>query len=259
MKQLPVATGLSALVLLLAFVLLPACASDSKLDKCNGVCKKILKEELAACTGEPCKAAANEKHEACLGLCDTAVGKGKEKREAMKKENEADNKAMAKTVDELAASCEKGTTRDCMAVSMKYLKGLDGTPKSDTDAAKYMKLACDTDDVFACTMYGKMLRDGRGVTPDKAAAAAIFEKACAKDGKDACTSLGLALMKTDKTKAATVLTKACELKDGLGCMGIGSLYLHGNGVKKDVAKAKTLLTKACSLGAKSACAKSKEL
>jgi hypothetical protein len=243
---------LRSVATLSVFALLASCSGKSKVDKCNDVCKKILDEEMAACADEACKSAAKAKNEACLGLCDTAVGEGAKNREA-------DKKAMAKSAEELAASCEKGATRDCLAVSMKYLKGLDGTPKSDKDAAKYMKMACDTDDVFACTMYGKMVRDGRGVAADPAAANALFEKACAKDGKDACTSLGLAAMKTDKAKGAELLTKACDLDDGLGCMGIGSLYLHGNGVTKDLAKAKTLLQKACKLGAQSACKKVGEL
>src|SRR5262249_35458207 len=91
---------------------------------------------------------------------------------------------------------------------------------------------------------------------DPTGALAWLQKGCTGGAAGACTSLGLDMMqKGDKKAAVELLDKACSGKDKLGCMGLGGLYLHGNGVKKDVPRAKVYLRQACDLGAKSACDK----
>jgi TPR repeat protein len=61
-------------------------------------------------------------------------------------------------------------------------------------------------------------------------------KACDDGSAGACTSVGLEVMKRDKAAGVRLLTKACDGKDKLGCMGLGGLYLHGTGVRKDLTK-----------------------
>ncbi len=43
-------------------------------------------------------------------------------------------------------------------------------------------------------------------------------------------------VKQDLKKAAQFYSKACELKESLGCKGLGELYYYGEGVKKDFKK-----------------------
>ncbi|WP_240705556.1 tetratricopeptide repeat protein [Helicobacter pylori] len=60
-------------------------------------------------------------------------------------------------------------------------------------------------------------------------------------------------MKRDSKKAAQFYSKACELKEGLGCKGLGKLYYYGEGVKKDFKKALALFEKACDLNNSGGC------
>jgi TPR repeat protein len=68
-----------------------------------------------------------------------------------------------------------------------------------------------------------------------------------------CRTLALRFQTSDP-KRIPLLEKACVLGDGIGCMGLGAAYLHGNqGAPKDAKKAKEALTKACTLGEQSSC------
>ncbi|WQR98596.1 SEL1-like repeat protein [Helicobacter pylori] len=60
------------------------------------------------------------------------------------------------------------------------------------------------------------------------------------------------------TKAAQYAPKACELKDGLGCKDLGTLYYNGKGVEKNLTKADQYISKACKLGDQEACEALKE-
>ncbi|WP_305868751.1 tetratricopeptide repeat protein [Helicobacter pylori] len=59
-------------------------------------------------------------------------------------------------------------------------------------------------------------------------------------------------------KAAQLYSKACELKEGVGCKRLGSLYYHGRGVEKNLTKAAYFYSKACKLGSQKACEALKE-
>ena len=48
-------------------------------------------------------------------------------------------------------------------------------------------------------------------------------------------------------KAVSTCENACSKNDSRGCLGLGSLYLKGEGVKQDYSKAKTYFEKACNL------------
>lgn len=236
----------------LALLALTAVGCKSKLEKCEGVCKKINEEDIAACGGDKdCLAAAADKRTSCNSLCDTAVGSGAERREREKEERggkspeEADQESCDKKKDAKA----------CINVAGRAIKA---TPKDYPTAAKYLEKACDLGDMFGCESFGKMLRDGKGVEKDETRARALLDKACAGNAGGACTSVGLAEgMKT--AKGRELIEKGCNLGDAIGCMGVGGLYLHGTGVPKDVKKARTYLDKACKGGQSAACDKLAEI
>ena len=48
-------------------------------------------------------------------------------------------------------------------------------------------------------------------------------------------------------KAVSTCENACSKNDSCGCLGLGNLYLMGDGVKQDYIKAKTYFEKACNL------------
>jgi hypothetical protein len=226
-------------------------ACKSNLEKCNEACTKIDDERAADCPSsgperDSCLALVHETTASCHSLCEQAVGDGKASERASEPEKSLED------------SCNEGKGRDCMDLAAKHLKGR-GVDKSDALAAKYLDKACEHGEAVGCEMFAKMLRDGRGAAADPERARKLFAKACDAGAFGACTSLGLEAMESDKTKGVAFLTKACGGDDALGCMGLGALYLHGNGVPKDLPKARSLLDKSCRLGQESACEKVREL
>lgn len=254
---------------LLALFLLPSC--KSKLEKCNSVCDKMLEEDEAKCLGgKSCLADASERAAACLNLCDTALGdKSKKdtddddkpsKKTSKKSKDSDDEEGTGTSADKDERACDKKDDPEgCANTAARYLLGKDGRSKDESKAVPIAKKACDLDSAFGCELYARALDDGRGVVKDPKGAHAAFTKACEKKSGGACRSLSLRLKLSDPARIP-LLQKACDLDDGIGCMGLGAAYLHGNqGAPKDLVKAKQFLQKSCSLGQKSACEKVAEI
>ncbi len=219
----------------------------SKLERCLRICDKIEGERKAKCSGPGearCKEQAARAKEGCAAICKTAMGK------------KAMGKKAPKGSGNVEADCDKGNGRACVKAASKYFKGAG---RDDKKAYAFMEKGCKAGEAFACEMQAKMIRSGRGVARDPAKVQALLSRACDAGSAGACTSLGLKALGTDKAKGVKLLTKACKGDDKLGCMALGALYLHGNGVPKDTAKAKKLLQKSCRLGQQSACKKVKTL
>ncbi|MBL9023550.1 MAG: sel1 repeat family protein [Myxococcales bacterium] len=240
------------------FVLFAVPACKSKLEKCEGVCDKIRAEDEAACAGDKaCLEEAAAKNKSCYSLCDTAVGSGA-KKSGGDDEKKGDSES-GSPADKDEGACERGDAEACANIGGRYLLGKDGRTKDETKGATLLKKACDLGSGFGCEIYGRALNDGRGVAKDLKAADEAFTKACEKKSGGACRSLALRLETTDP-KRIPLLEKACDLDDGIGCMGLGAAYLHGNqGAAKDLAKAKSTLQKSCKLGTKGACEKAAEI
>lgn len=240
-----------------ALVLFSVPACKSKLEKCEGVCDKIRAEDEAACGGDKaCLAEAAAKNDSCHSLCDTAVGAGAKKRAAGDDEKKKDEGSPA---DKDEKACEAGDADGCANTGGRYLLGKDGRSKDEAKGAAILKKACDLGSGFGCEIYGRALNDGRGVPKDLKAADEAFTKACDKKSGGACRSLALRLDTADP-KRIPLLEKACDLDDGIGCMGLGAAYLHGDqGAPKDLKKAKQILQKACKLGQKGTCEKAAEI
>jgi hypothetical protein len=216
----------------------------SKLEKCNNVCFELNKEELAACSGDACRREANEKLDACKDLCATVAGP----------------RPAPPDATQLAKACEGGDAKKCEDLGGLFLLGRGGMVKDEAKARTLFAKACELGNIASCEFAGKMMRDGRGGPADDAGATRLLVRACDGASYGACTSLALAAMKSgDKATALRLMTKACDGGDKLGCMGLGAMYLNGNGVKRDRARAKVLLQKACSLGATAACDKARTL
>jgi len=159
----------------------------------------------------------------------------------------------------LKKACDGGKAQGCELLGGLYLLG-KGVKKDEEKALELFEKACDDGDAHGCEAAGKMIRDGRGGSADPAKAKKLLTKACDDEAYGACTSLALDAMKSgDKEKGLSLMTKACDGNDKIGCMGLGALYLHGNGVTKNLEKAKTILGKACKLGEKAACKKLEEI
>jgi TPR repeat protein len=238
-----------------ALLVCAATACKSKIEKCNDMCAKIKAEDESACAGDKsCLADVEAKHESCRSLCDAAVGEGKEKRESKK-----DDEGEGTPADKDEKKCEKDDAEACANTGGRYLLGKDGRSKDEKKGAALLDKACKLGSAFGCEIWGRALDDGRGVPVDKAGADAAWTKACDKNQGGACRSLALRFATSDP-KRIPLLEKACGLDDGIGCMGLGAAFLHGNqGAPKNLPKAKEMLGKACKLGQKSSCEKVAEI
>ncbi|PDW57953.1 Sel1 repeat protein HcpA [Helicobacter pylori] len=93
---------------------------------------------------------------------------------------------------------------------------------------------------------------------DFAQAKTHFEKACELKNGFGCVFLG-AFYEEGKgvgkglKKAIQFYTKGCELNDGYGCRLLGNLYYNGQGVSKDAKKASQYYSKACDLNHAEGC------
>ena len=232
-------------------VALAACSkSESKEARCTRVCDKILKEEEAACTDDACKSEAKAKFESCKGLCAT-IAKGP---------GPGGGKSQSEQANDAQTKCEKNNDPEaCATYGGALMLGKGGLTKDEKKGAETVKKACDAGAGFGCELYARALERGMGVAPDPAGMKQYMEKGCSLGAGGACRSFALSFDTADP-KRIPFLEKACEKDDGLGCMGLGAAYLHGNqGAPKDPAKAKQFLQKACDLGTSSACDKAKEL
>jgi uncharacterized protein len=99
---------------------------------------------------------------------------------------------------------------------------------------------------------------------DNTIAKEVYEKACELKDGDGCLLFGVLYaqghsVSQDYQQASVYYQKACEFKEGEGCLFLGFLYAKGQGVSKDYQQAKTYYEKACELGEQSGCNLYKEL
>ncbi|ETD24248.1 tetratricopeptide repeat protein [Helicobacter macacae] len=91
-----------------------------------------------------------------------------------------------------------------------------------------------------------------------------YEIACNKGNGDihqsgSCFNLGNNLyykgqgVRQDYAKAAELWKKACDMKNGDACNGLGVLYAKGQGVRQNLSTAKQYYGKACDLGNQVGC------
>lgn len=87
---------------------------------------------------------------------------------------------------------------------------------------------------------------------DYLAAATLLERAC--DGGDAlgCATLGALYSQgqgvtQDDARAASLYSRACDGGDAMGCRNLGGLYTLGNGVAQDYARAEQFARRALEL------------
>ncbi len=222
---------------------------DDKEARCNSVCDKIRKEDLAKCGSDSaCKQNVEETFQACKGLCHTiATSKGGPK------------KSLNEQADDAEKKCASGDGESCALIGGAYLTGKGGKTKDEAKGVELLTKACDLKNAMGCEFLGRAYDEGRGVTPDKEKGKNLFKQACDFGGGGGCRAFALSFA-TDDPARIPYLEKACSKDDKLGCMGLGAAYLHGNqGIAKDLAKAKQFLQKSCDLGATSACDKAGEL
>ncbi|MFL0669956.1 MAG: SEL1-like repeat protein [Erythrobacter sp.] len=156
----------------------------------------------------------------------------------------------------LEKACQLGGPSECESLADRYAKGT-GLVQDDSAAARLYRLACDGSST-ACLASGEFLISGRGAARDITSGLVLLNKAC--DGLSgtqgvgrACGLLGSAYgdntipgVARDAKRAHTYFTRACDLKDALGCYYLGVASADGIGTERDLRQAVMAYTQSCS-------------
>lgn len=208
---------------------------ESKEAKMARICDKVHKEEADACAGDKdCLAEASAKLEACKGLAKT-IG------------NTEKGKTMEEQGADVKKKCEAGDQTECATYGAALMLGRGGFEKDEAKGFEVVKKSCESGNGNGCEMLARAYEKGMGVAADTAQFVANMEKACNLGAGGGCRSFALSF-ETSDPKRIPVLEKACDLKDAIGCMGLGAAYKNGGqGTDADPVKAKKYLQMACDL------------
>lgn len=158
--------------------------------------------------------------------------------------------ARARTPLEL---CEARDAEACFVAGGMALLGR-GAPQSDPRAIELFELACEGGSASGCEALAKMYREGRSMPKDPRRSKELMEKACEHGAAESCRSVGMdALKDGDQATAVRLLTRACELRNAISCLAVGTFYVTGTGVARDLDKAREFLRRACNMGERAAC------
>lgn len=149
-----------------------------------------------------------------------------------------------------------GYGQSCGPVTLQVWRRTGGVTLTATPVASmpFLHERCERGDALSCFRLG-WLAWSRSETPaERAAAIAIYERACEAGVGDACAYLGVALTGADQRDAQRqAFGRACELQSATGCAHLAYDHASGNGVPRDEALATTLYVKACDLGDAKGC------
>lgn len=111
--------------------------------------------------------------------------------------------------------------------------------------------SCAAGDFEACLAWGRSRLKTDAETAKKA-----LLRACEEGGKgEGCAELAnhLEMESGPSREARHLYERACELKSGSGCAGLGNVYMAGVGVARDGARGVELYRKGCELDSSAAC------
>ncbi|MEO7331638.1 MAG: tetratricopeptide repeat protein [Minicystis sp.] len=141
------------------------------------------------------------------------------------------------------------TAAPAITASASASDGFDGGCKGQECIAKCDRLGRPND----CYQAGDAYRRGKDeVAQNLPSAIKYWEKACAKQAREACLDLGRLYAEGDKAgvpqdvaKAIPLFTIACDLGRGQACDLLSKRAESGEGMPKDHAKAIALLAQGC--------------
>lgn len=96
--------------------------------------------------------------------------------------------ASDRPVGDLAAECDAGSARSCLAAALRYRHGKDA-PRDPRAALRYFEKACDGGLAFGCGYAGEMLYSGLGVARAAEDGVHLMRRACADGDGWSCAQL----------------------------------------------------------------------
>jgi TPR repeat protein len=167
----------------------------------------------------------------------------------------------------LERGCALGTQLSCVRSADRLLRAgweRNGSWWSGVErAVDRLRAACRAGEYAGCVAVGALYLDGRGVGRDPAKAREIFRAACDDGFARGCDALGGALADAPgaRAEAAAAWRRACQLRDGGGCLRLAqSLHALPGGppdaapAQGNLAAAVRLVQQACTLHAPEGCA-----
>lgn len=111
-------------------------------------------------------------------------------------------------------ACEAGLGAGCIAFFDLSRSGYDYPEGGDEEPRHLLEKACDLGDLTGCDRFANTLRENGPDPSDIARSDAIFERACAAGGADACLSLSALLLESarpeDHDRATDMLGTMCR-------------------------------------------------
>jgi len=132
-------------------------------------------------------------------------------------------------------------------LGVRFLDGI-GVAKDEKRAAELLERGCDLKFPMACANFGYLLEQGIGTRADPEAAQNVLEFACKERVGVGCNLLGDAIhdrSPTDARRALELFELACSLKSAAGCANAGGMLDLGEQVTRDRAQAATFYRQSC--------------
>jgi len=144
-------------------------------------------------------------------------------------------------------ACQLGSGRGCNDLGVKFLDG-EGVDKDERRAVELLRRGCDLKFPMACANLGYAVKNGIGTVADPVAAEKLFESACDANVGAGCNLLGDEIhdrSPADARRAFDLFLRACTLKSPAGCVNAGGMYDTGEFVNQDRAKAASYYRQGC--------------
>lgn len=144
-------------------------------------------------------------------------------------------------------ACDLGSGRGCNDLGVKLLDGV-GVAKDEKRAAELLERGCELKFATACANFGYLLEQGIGVHADREAALKVLEFSCSERVGVGCNLLGDAIhdrSPADARRALDLFKLACSLKSAAACANAGGMYDLGEFVKRDRSQAAVYYRQSC--------------
>jgi uncharacterized protein len=156
----------------------------------------------------------------------------------------------------LLRACDSGEAPACVFGARRLADPLNEGVQDGAELRSRLELvgSCWSGQADACYRAGLLFYFGRETFPrDRSLAARVYGRGCDLGDSRACNNLGDALaygdgVARDVARAAGLFDKACHLGEALGCANLGYMAEHGEGVSRDTSRALTLYRDACTTG-----------
>lgn len=162
--------------------------------------------------------------------------------------------AESPSIESLKVAAEKGDANSANLLGMAYYSGT-GIPQNLEEAARWVRLAAEKNNVAAQCNFAAMLDRGDGVPRDPALALQWYRKAADKGSDLAQVLLGSKYeyadgTTEDKKEAIRWYKKAAKADNPQGQYHLGTMYLLGSGTKENHPEAYFWLNLAVDLAGK---------